>query len=192
MSSYHDAHKFADGNPTKKMTLKGGVYSRLDMIRALVTHFRMSGMLVRSNVDLGVFQSDVLTLDKSQGAFVAVQCMHGGQPNTLAAHFSKADSYLTAAKCGTLKFHALTDKKSKATTRRLLSVSVALMDRTCKRRDLLRSLKAQFPAVGIVRVKMNGQCRDYIRDGDGNKDLALTAGAPVELPAQGKIQLAKK
>lgn len=176
------------------MTTPESVYSRPDMIRALVAHYRLSGNPVISNVRLGDLEFDVLTFDKSESKFVAVECMFGGQPKTLAEHFSRANSDFAVAKYGALQFHALAGKgKSKKgpawpNTAKLklgirFSVSVALMNKVCKRVDLLRSLKQEFPAIGIVRVKMNGQCRDYIRDRNGDKDVALTASKAVKIGA---------
>ncbi len=167
------------------------VYSRLDMIRALVAHFQLSGNHAVANVRLDDLQFDVLALDHSRNALVGIECIHGGQPRTLTEQFVKANSHLEAAKCGALNFRMLADKvKNKEGLPKLnahkpsclqFSVSVALMDRVCKRVDLLRVLKTQFPAIGIVRVKMNGQCRDYIRDRSGKKDSALTSSNAVKI-----------
>jgi hypothetical protein len=178
------------------MAILEAVYSRPDMIRALVSHFRLRGNPVILNVKLADFQFDVLAFDQSERTFMAVECMYGGQPKTLAEFLAKAASHFAVAKKGVVQFYSLPDKgmsnkntawpsaaKLKPGVR--FSVSVALMEKVCKRVELLRALKEQFPAVGLLRVKMNGQCREYMRDRNGNKDFALAASTSVRIRVRG-------
>lgn len=146
-----------------------------------------------SGVKLNELQFDVLALDQSRNVFVAIECMYGGQPKTLMEHFSKANSHLEAATRGALNSRMLADQVKdrkglpKLNSRRLsslqFSVSVALMDKVCKRVDLLRALKAQFPAIGIIRMKLNSECRDCIYDRSGKQDLVLTSSYAFKILA---------
>lgn len=160
------------------------------MIRALVAHLRSQGCLATSNAVFGSFRYDVLAFNKQKFTLTGFECMYGGQPSTLAAHFARAYLHLTAVQARALDLGKARDKKgsewldlteSKLDLR--FSVSVALMDKVCRRVELLRSLKSQFPPIGVIRVKLSGQCRDYVRDRHGNTDLALTTGTSVTIPA---------
>ena len=176
-----------------KMPNKGGVYSKPDMIRALVAHLRSQGCLATSNAAFGSFQFDVLAFNKQKFTLMGFECMYGGQPSTLAARFALAYSHLAGVQALGLDLSALRrarDKKGTEwpdlTTAKLdvrFSVSVVLMDKVCRRVELLRSLKSQFPPIGVMRVKLNGECRDYVRDRHGNTDLSLTTGTSVTIPA---------
>jgi len=55
---------------------------------------------------------------------------------------------------------------------------VALTEEACKRVDLLRSVKRLLPTVGIIRVKPDGKCREYLRE-HGQKNHKLTEASPV-------------
>ena len=96
---------------------------------------------------------------------------------------------MEAAKCGVRQFHAIAEKDktlawpsvSQLKKGGSLDSRVALMDKVCRRIDLLRALKLRFPKVGVIRVKMSGQCREYVRDRSGDKDFALATPAPVNI-----------
>ena len=59
---------------------------------------------------------------------------------------------------------------------------VALTDEACKRVNLIRSVKRLLPTVGIIRVKPDGKCREYLRERDQkNYKLAKASHLVVKI-----------
>lgn len=63
---------------------------------------------------------------------------------------------------------------------------VGLTDEACENVDCLRSLKREFPYIGIIRVKDNGRLKDYIKELDGtrNYELAQAQSLPFVLTSR--------
>jgi hypothetical protein len=58
---------------------------------------------------------------------------------------------------------------------------VAMPQEACERTDILQSIKKDLTGVGIIRIKGNKQCKDYIRVFQ-DKDYEICRGTPVDVP----------
>jgi len=58
---------------------------------------------------------------------------------------------------------------------------VGLVEEACKNVDLLRVIKESLPNVGIIRVKENNGCRNYIKI-RGEKEYGLCQSKPEDIP----------
>lgn len=136
---------------------------------------------------------DVVAYDKRDRLFRLVECKLGSQATSIGHAFGQLAAYYAILSARGRDFLDVFSKKVPLRYGRLMEATeenrrirvafyVALTDRACKRVDLLRSLKRLLPQVGIIRVKDDGKCRDYLREhGERNHKLAEATPVAVEI-----------
>lgn len=128
---------------------------------------------------------DVVAYNKKEKSFRLVECKKTRKASGIGQAFGQLAAYSATIATHGQEFLVAYSKKLavpmhqdkwiEATgyyRRFRVSFYVALTDRACKRVDLLRSMKKILADVGIVRVKPDGYCRNYIRIGK-QKDFEL-------------------
>jgi hypothetical protein len=145
---------------------------------------------------------DVVAYDKQEKLFRLVECKRGSQATSIGHAFGqiaaywalladKGQDFLDAfSRKVSLRFHRLMEATDGARRFRV-AFYVALTDEACQRVDLLRSLKRLLPDVGVIRVKRDGKCRDYVRD-RGRKDFKLALAQPTVVKISSKRSASQK
>lgn len=132
---------------------------------------------------------DVVAYDKKARLFRVVECKRRSKASAIGHAFGQLATYKAtiAAQGGIFldvyskRINMRLGRWMEATNRyRRIRITfyVALTDKACKRVDLIRSLKESLPEVGIIRVKPNGLCRNYLHEGK-RKDTAIAQARPI-------------
>lgn len=155
------------------------------MAEAVARHLRRAAREIK----VGDCIFDVVAYDKHRKVFSLVECKLGSKTATMGHAFGQiAAYYAIVAERGFDLVNALS-KKLPLSFRRLMEATdngrriqvrfyVALTDRACRRVTLIRSLKRLLPIVGIIRVKPDGKCREYLRL-NGQKETKLAKARPT-------------
>ena len=131
---------------------------------------------------------DVVAYDKREKLFKLVECKRGSRPVNVGRAFGQLVAYyaLVSARgydfvdAFSRKVHLRYRRWAEATIGGQVRVAfyVALTDKACKRVDLLRAIRSVLPHIGIIRVKADGHCRNYVKEEDGRKDYELAKARP--------------
>ncbi len=161
------------------------------MSRAVARHIKPSALDVRIGRGCTL---DVVAFDKERKVFKIIECKYVKDLRRIGHAYGQLLAYYSALKQPGSEFLDAFAKKTKpeisltdlmgATQRgknMQVEFYVGLRDAACKDVHLLRSMKKRLPRVGIIRVKRNGQIRDYIRDQDGRKDRKLTQAKKISI-----------
>lgn len=135
------------------------------------------------------YRFDVVAYDKRERLFKLVECKRGSRSTSIGRAFGQLVAYYAVVSSRGFDFVNAVSKKMRLSFKRLMEATngarrirvafhVALTDEGCKRIQLLRTIKELLPQVGIIRVKGNGHCRNYILDGR-KKDYKLAEAAPT-------------
>jgi len=135
-------------------------------------------VIVGREVKLGRGRLDLVAYDKNTKVFKIIECkLHSGPTNT-AKTFGQALGYFTDLEGLAVEFLDSTSRKLEkmrfgrwweATDRGReikVAVYVALTHKACMQPEF-PALRAQFPQIGVIRVKPNGSCRNALRRRDG-------------------------
>ncbi len=163
------------------------VRTEAQMAEAVAGHLRRSAREIK--VRDCIF--DVVAYDKEKRLFKLVECKLGSQATRVGRTFGQVAAYYAVVAARGFDLVNALSKKLPLSFARLMEATedgrrirvafyVALTDKACKRVDLLRAIKRLLPSVGIIRVKPNGQCRNYIRDRKG-KDFRLAEARPTTI-----------
>ena len=156
-----------------------------DMAEAVARRFKNSAREVR----VGNCIFDVVAYDKQQKLFTVIECKLGGDVTSIGHAFGQISAYYAVLSALGRDFINAFTKKVPLRYERMMEAtnenrqlrvafSVALTQKACTRIELIRSVKHLLPAVGIVRVKPDGSCRDYLRL-NGKKDLKVAKAVPA-------------
>lgn len=159
----------------------------VDMSKAVAQRLAKS----TREVKVGDCIFDVVAYDKKEQMFRLVECKLGDQATSIGHAFGQIAAYYSILSARGRDFlDAYTDKvplryerimqATKENQRIRVAFYVALTEEACARIDLLRSLKRLLPVVGILRVKSDGKCRNYLRE-DGKKNFKLAEAMPVDV-----------
>jgi hypothetical protein len=135
-------------------------------------------------VEVGDCRFDVVAYDKKSKLFMLVECKRATDHRRVGQTFGQVGAYRGILERQGFEFVDAFSKKFQMRFGRWMEATqwaeqirvefyVALTDEACKDVERLRGLKQQHPDVGIIRVKPDGVCRDYIRV-QGKKDDKLT------------------
>ena len=150
------------------------------MAEAVARHMTNSAR----EVGVGGCVFDVVAYDKKLQLFKLVECKLGSQATNIGHAFGQVAAYCAVlSRRGRdfvdafstrvpLRFGRLMEATENAKRIRV-AFYVALTDDACKRIELIREVKALLPFVGIIRVKREGKCRNYLKD-KGWKDKKLS------------------
>jgi hypothetical protein len=121
---------------------------------------------------------DVVAYNKKDRSFRLVECKRSRKASGIGQAFGQLAAYSATIATHGREFLVAYSKKlavpmhqgrwMEATDDyRRISVAfyVALTEKACRRVDLLRSMKKILPDVGIIRVKRDGHCRNYLKVG---------------------------
>jgi hypothetical protein len=142
-------------------------------------------------VKIGSCILDVTAYDKAARLFKVVECKRVSDARRIGHTFGQTAAYMSVVAENGFGFVDALSKKlhmrflrwmegTNNGTEIKVEFYVALPDDACEQVDLLRSLKRQYPDVGIVRVKPDGKCRDYVKD-QGKRDRELTKARAVTI-----------
>lgn len=159
--------------------------SEAQMANAVANHLQRAAREVR----VGECVLDVVAYDKENRIFKLVECKLGDKATSVGHAFGQiAAYYAVVAEQGFELVNALSKKlplsfarlmEATADARRIrVAFYVALTHEACKRVDLIRSVKRLLPIVGVIRVKPDGKCREYLRD-NGRKNNKLAEARPT-------------
>lgn len=136
---------------------------------------------------------DVVAYDKNEKVFRVVECKRSSKASTIGHAFGQLATYRATIAAEGRAFLDIYSKKipvamrlgrwmeATDTYRRIrIAFYVALTEKACKRLALIRSLKESLPEVGIIRVKPDGLCRSYLRNGN-RKDERIARARPVTI-----------
>jgi len=132
---------------------------------------------------------DVVAYDKREKLFKLVECKLGSQAASIGHAFGQVAAYCAVLSTRGRDFVDAFSRKVHLRFGRLMEATqnakrirvafyVALTDDACKRVELIRAVKGLLPIVGIIRVKPDGRCREYLRD-NGRKDWKLAEARPT-------------
>lgn len=151
------------------------------------------GKYAAREVKVGDCIFDVVAYNKKENVFRLVECKLSGKASGIGQAFGQLAAYsATIASQGREFLNAYSrklpvpmylDRWMKATDdyRRInVAFYVALTQKACKRIGLLRSLKKILPDVGIIRVKADGYCRNYLRI-ENRKEIELAEPQKVTI-----------
>ena len=143
------------------------------------------GKYAAREVRVGDCIFDVVAYNKKEKSFRLVECKKTRKASGIGQAFGQLAAYSATIATHGREFLVAYSKKldvpmhqgrwMEATDfyhRFRVAFYVALTDKACKRVDLLRSMKKILPNVGIIRVKPDGYCRNYLRIGK-QKDFEL-------------------
>lgn len=143
------------------------------------------GKYAAREVRVGDCIFDVVAYSKKEKSFRLVECKRSRKASGIGHAFGQLAAYSATIAAHGREFLVAYSKKltvpmhqgrwMEATDDyRSIRVAfyVALTDKACKRIDLLRSMKRILPDVGIIRVKPDGYCRNYLRVGK-QKEIKL-------------------
>jgi hypothetical protein len=136
---------------------------------------------------------DVVAYNKKERSFKLIECKRSSKAAVIGQAFGQLAAYsATLAEHGKPFLHAFSKKlvvpmhleqwmKATDDYRRFkVEFYVALTHKACKRVALLRSMKNLLPNVGIIRIKPDGHCRNYLLH-EGEKDRKVCEPTQVEI-----------
>ncbi len=136
---------------------------------------------------------DVVAYDKKERLFTLVECKWGSKTTAVGHAFGQVAAYYALLAGRGFDFVDAVSKKlphmrfgrwSEAThSTRYINVEfyVALKEKACLRQaDVIRAVKKLLPEVGVIRVKEDGRCRNYLRNGR-KKDERTAQAIPVKI-----------
>ena len=136
---------------------------------------------------------DVVAYDKETQLFTIVECKRGRKAVDVGHAFGQISAYYALlARRGRVFVDKVGNKLPRmrygrwieATHRdRYIKVAfyVALRDRACEEQaDVIRAVKNLLTDVGVIRVKADGQCRDYLKNGNQN-DYRTAHARPMKI-----------
>jgi hypothetical protein len=151
------------------------------------------GKYAAREVRVGDCIFDVVAYDKKEKSFRLVGCKLSAKVSGIGQAFGQLAAYSAAIATQGKRFLIAYSKKlpvsmhqgrwMEATDNyRRINVRfyVALTHEACKRVNLLRSLKKTLREVGIIRVKPDGSCRNYLNIGK-RKDREITRPQTVTI-----------
>jgi len=161
------------------------IQTEAQMAEAVARQLRRSAREVK----VGDCIFDVVAYDKAERLFKLVECKLGSQATTIGHAFGQIAAYYAVQSARGRDFLDAFSKKVPLRYERLMEATnenrhirvafyVALTDEACERVDLIRSVKRLLPMVGIIRVKPDGSCREYLRV-RGHKECKLAQALPV-------------
>lgn len=157
------------------------------MAGAVAQHFTKSAREVK----VGDCIFDVVAYDKKEKLFRIIECKLGSHVTTIGHASGQISAYIAVlsdcererkfinafTKKVPLRYERLMEA-TQENTRLRVAFYVALTDSACQQINLIRSLKRLLPTVGIIRVKSDGKCREYLRC-DGKKEARLAEATPT-------------
>jgi hypothetical protein len=168
--------------------------TEFEMAGAVAAHFTKSAREVK----VGDCIFDVVAYDKKERLFRIIECKLGSHVTTIGRAFGQISAYIAIlsdlererkfidafTKKVPLRYERLMQATQENTQLRV-AFYVALTDSACEKTNLIRSLKRLLPSVGIIRVKPDGKCREYLRC-NGKRDTKLSEAIPtiIEIMAQ--------
>jgi hypothetical protein len=160
---------------------KRRIHTESDMAEAVKKHLNKRRVIAGREIKLGRCRFDVVAYDKNARIFKVVECKLHSRPTSVGRTFGQAITYWAVIKGRALDFlDAASRKLPLMRYRRWLeathggkkitvAVYVALTDKACRQPEFLE-LRAQYPQIGVIRVKPNGRCRNALRRPDGTAD----------------------
>lgn len=156
----------------------------------------VAGHLVNSarEIKVGGCRFDAVAYDKKARLFKLVECKRVSDDRRIGQTFGQVGAYRGILEGQGFKFVDALSKKlhmrfgrwmeaTQWTARIQMEFYVALPDEACKDVERLKGLKQQHPDVGIIRVRPDGVCRDYIRvHGKKNDELTRARAMTIRLP----------
>jgi hypothetical protein len=151
------------------------------------------GKYAAREVRVGDCIFDVVAYNKAKNSFRLIECKRSRKASGIGQAFGQLAAYSATIATHGREFLVAYSKKLdvpmhqgrwlEATDdyRRItVEFYVALTDKACKRVDLLRSMKNILSDVGIIRVKADGYCRNYLWVGR-QKDTKVAQPRPVSI-----------
>lgn len=161
-----------------------------DMEKGVVRYLKCSGPTVRQ-VSLQGCRFDVVSYDRKKNIFKLVECKLAKGTTAIGRTFGQLASYHAtmqnhgrafvnaASRELGLDYDHLMDATHSATEIRV-SFYVALTDSACRNRNLLDSMKALLPSIGIIRVNPSCHCRAYLLK-HGKSDKRICSARPITI-----------
>lgn len=157
------------------------------MAEAVAYRFRRSAREIR----VGSCVFDVVAYDKGTRIFKVFECKRVSDARRIGQTFGQAAAYVSIVSENGFAFVDALSRKlymrfgrwmegTNNGTEIKVQFYVALPDSGCENLDLLKSLKRSHPNIGIIRVKPNGNCREYIKD-QRKRDYELAKARPVTI-----------
>jgi hypothetical protein len=165
--------------------MTAAVRNESQMAQAVAQHVANSAREVR----VGDCVFDVVGYDKRLQLFKLVECKLGSQSTTIGKTFGQIAAYCAVLSTRGRDFVEAFNEKVHLPFSQLMEATnnakriqvafyVALTHDACKQQiELIRAVKDLLPLVGIIRVKLNGQCKDYVWN--GGKDWKLAKAIPT-------------
>ncbi|HEV2419960.1 MAG TPA: hypothetical protein VGX94_19360 [Terriglobia bacterium] len=133
---------------------------------------------------------DIVEYDKQKKIFKIVELKSGCSNAIVRDAFKQLKRYREMLEGRTFIFLDAFTRKSPMRFGRVMEATlggkeiriefyVGLTDEACENVDRLRSLKKEFPHIGIIRVKDDGKLRDYIKERDGTRNYELAKAQTV-------------
>jgi hypothetical protein len=162
------------------------------------------GCITVRELRLGGPKLDVVGFAPESGEFHVVECKRTRKTVGIGQTFGQVLAYQSIIHADGLQF--LTEFQERAQgdpslTRQMtqyyqskkipINFYVALGEEACANPKLIKHMKDQIRAVGIIRVKSNFRCRNYIRDESGkNYDVCIpkTVEVPFNRPPRAALQ----
>lgn len=167
------------------------VRTEAEMSRAVASKL---GRYASREIKIGDCIFDVVAYNKTERLFRVVECKRSSKASRIGQAFGQLAAYHATIAARGEDFVIAYSRKIPARMhlgrwmeatnnyRRIrIAFYVALTEKACQRLDLLRSLKKFLPDVGIIRVKRNGFCRDYLWFGK-LRDRKIAQARPVIVP----------
>ena len=177
------------GRDTRRRTKRtAATQNESKMSEAVARHLGNS----TREVTVGDCIFDVVGYDPELHLFHLVECKMGTRSTKIGKTFGQIAAYCAVLSSQGRDFvevfservHLSFEQLMEATdnaNRIKVAFRVALSHDACKERlELICALKKLLPIVGIIRVKPDGQCRDYVWH-QGKKDWNLTEATPTNI-----------
>lgn len=173
-----------------KLTAEEGMKTEKQMSRAVSNAL---GKYACHEVKVGDCIFDVVSYDRKNKLFNVVECKRTSKAAGTGQTFGQLSAYHATIAARGSEFLDSYSKRIPVPMRlgrwmeatnnyRRIRVGfyVALTEKACKRFELIQSLKEFLPQVGIIRVKPDGHCRRYLRNGT-IKDSRIAEARPVNV-----------
>ena len=159
------------------------------MARAVLRHLNRGKVIAGSEVKLGRGRLDVVAYDGKTKSFKIVECKVSSRPTSIAKTFGQAVYYLTSLKTRILEFLDAASRKlppmrygqwREATNEGkdiTVAVYVALTHKACRQPEF-RAIRAEYPQIGVIRVRPNGRCRNSLLHSNGRADSKAAKARP--------------
>lgn len=152
---------------------------------------RRLGRFSAREVSVDGLKFDVVAYDRTHKLFKLAECKLTSRPVSIGRTFGQLMVYQSAvAAKGSDFVNAVSERVSlgykelMAATRNGKKIRVefyvALPHKACLKLNLIDALKKLMPHVGIIRVKPDGTCMNYVRR-DGKKDRAVCSARPLSI-----------